>query len=293
MHDPVRESEGESSGGRREQDRLLVEAANLRTLPAFPDAVREYTAGLVRFREAMRLVNKLLSHEARFRTVRYLLYLDADRERFGPDGGASYGRLLELCTRRQEISPRVLKTVLALLTLTGFVTVRRGDTDRRLKFYHPTARMLGFVRQRVACTVSALNILQPEIQRDQMLRDDPHFIQRLLVSAGREHVADKPPTDLMPEFMSFFGGREGAAPTVLTVMLGDIDRTAPQSRADIAKRFGLSKTQVSNIIAEGVTLGFFTLDAAAAPVPTPHLRNSYHHWISIELAFHARNMRPA
>jgi hypothetical protein len=286
-----RAGEDESNG--RDDDQLLVEAARLYASPSFSAAVREFTMGLARFREAMRLANKLLAHETRLRTVTYLLYLDADRERFGPDGGASYKQLLALCTRRQEISPRVLKTMLALLTFTGFVATRRSEVDRRLKFYHPTPRLLGFLRQRLAAAANALDVLQPEMQRSRLLRDDLGFIERFLVSAGRAQVAGEPPADRMPEFMSFFGGREGAAPVVYTVMLADIDRTPLPSRAHIAKRFGLSKTQVSNIIAEGAKLGFLTPDAAAVPAPTPHLRDSYDRWISIELAFHARHMQPA
>lgn len=44
-----------------ETDQLLAEAARLRALAAFPAAIREYTVGLARFREAPRLINKLIS----------------------------------------------------------------------------------------------------------------------------------------------------------------------------------------------------------------------------------------
>lgn len=292
MHGLVGKNELHRDNSESGEDSLLAEAAELRALPTFPQAVRNYTAGLARFRESLRLFNKLLAQEARFRTVRYLLYLDADRARFGPDGGASYGRLLELCTRRQEISPRVLKTMLALLTLSGFVTIRRGKTDRRLTFYHPTERMMGFARQRIGNAADALDLLQPQLQRARMLQDDPHFVQRTLTAAGREHVTATPPTDRMPEFIAFFGGREGAAPVVFSIMLADMQQTPTPSRAHIAARFGLSKTQVSNIITEGTALGFFALDTAAVPTPTPHLHESYQRWISIELAYHARHMQP-
>lgn len=284
------ENESQLHDANRNADPLLAQAARFRAQLAFPQAVRAYTNGLADFRDALRLANKLLSQETRFRTVRYLLYLDADSERYGPDGGATYGRLLELCTQRKEVSPRVLKTMLALLTITGFVETRRSETDRRLKFYHPSARMMHFVRQRVANAVNALDILQPEMRRAQLLQDDPQFIRRLLASAGREHIKGLSPTERMPEFISFFGGREGAAPLVFTFVLADIDRTPPPSRADIARRFGLSKTQVSNIIAQGVQLGYFMLDGAAVPSATPHLRDQFDRWISIELAFHARHM---
>ncbi|HEY8127409.1 MAG TPA: hypothetical protein VIF39_01655 [Hyphomicrobium sp.] len=283
----------EKSAIPRGEDRLLADAGRLRESPAFPEAVREYTVGLARFREAPRLINKLISYEKRFRVTGYLLYLHADREMFGPDGGATYGRLFELCTRRREVSPRVLKTTLAMLKLAGFVETLRSDMDRRSKFYRPTGRMYDFIRQWLTYAVNALDVLQPEMRRAQLLRNDPHFVERFLVAGGRDHIAGEPPADRMPEFISFFGAREGAAAVVLAVMLANIDRGPSPSRAHIAKRFGLSKTQVSIIIGEGARLGFLTLDDGGVPSPTQYLRDSYGGWISIELAFYAQHMRSA
>jgi len=272
-------------------DPLLAEAAVLRALPQFPEAVREFTDGLARFRESLRLFTKLVANETRFRTIRYLVYLDSDRELFGEDGGASYSRLHELCTRRHEISPRVLKTTLALLTLTGMVETRRGTTDNRQKFYHPTARLMGYARQRVSHAARALDMLEPSMQRAKMLEEDPDFIRRLSAAAGRGHTQGEPPTDRMPDFMAFYGGQEGAAPLVFTMILADFDGAPPPSRAAIARRFGLSKTQVTNVIAEAAGIGYLTLDDRGVPAATPALRATFQHWVSIELAYHARHMR--
>jgi hypothetical protein len=275
-----------------DQDELLAHAARLAALPAFPLAVREYTVGLARFRESPRLANKLISYDARWRVVGYLLYLAADRERFGADGGATYGQLLDICTRRQEVSPRVLKTMLAILKFTRFIETIRHDTDRRTKIYRPTARMDQFVNLWLSYAVSALDSLEPELQRARMLREDPGFADRFLVSGGREHLTGTPPADLMPEFVAFYGARDGASAAVLSIMLADIDGTPVPSRAAIAKKFGLSKTQVSNVLVTGERLGFFTLDDAGVAAATQHLRDTYASWISIELAFYARHMQP-
>jgi hypothetical protein len=272
---------------------LLAEAARFRSKATFPQAVRAYTVALARFREAPRLINKLISYEARFRVTGYLLYLDADKEMFGSTGGASYKNLFEMCTRRQEVSPRVLKTSLALLKLTGFVQTIRNRADRRSKSYRPTERMFDFVRQWLGYAVASLDALEPHMKRTDMLKDDSGFIARFLVAGGRDHASNTPPADLMPDFIAFFGSREGAAAVILAVMQASFDGTAVPARAQIARRFGLSKTQVANIVNEGIRLGYFTQDAAGLPLPTPHLSDSYGRWISIELAFYARHMTPA
>jgi hypothetical protein len=201
--------------------------------------------------------------------------------------------LYDLCTNRQEISPRVLKSTLAIMKLTGMITTRKSITDRRLKFYCPTARMVDFVNSWMPHAVNALDVLQPEMQRAQMWKNDPEFLRRFLVAGGREHTTGKLLIDRMPEFNGFFGKREGAVALVLVGMLAHIDGTQPPSRGDIAKRFGLSKTQVSRVFAEGARMGYFTIDDVDMPSATPHLVDSYERWISIELAFYARHMQPA
>jgi hypothetical protein len=198
--------------GRRaaEPDALAVEAARLAASPTFPQAVREYTVATARFRESSRFANKLISYHTRWRVVSYLLYLAADRETFGPLGGATYGRLLELCTPRKTANPRVLKTVLALLKFTGFVETANDGLDRRLKYYRPTPRMAGFVDRWLSYAVATLDILQPEVNRTRLLHDDPGFAERFFISAGRSHATNMLLADRMPEFMVFFGERDGA-----------------------------------------------------------------------------------
>src|SRR5260370_37090191 len=212
-----------------EQDELAAHAARLVALHAFPRAVREYTVGLARFRESPRLANKLISYDTRWRVVGYLLYLAADRERFGTDGGATYGRMLEVCTRRREVSPRGRKPMLALLKFTGFVATV-GSADRRSKLYRPTARMDQFVNLWLSYAVSALDILEPDMQRRRRLREDPGFPDRFLVSGGRDHLANTPPAGRMPEFRPVYGAGDGAGALVLTLMLAHMPGS-PVARA--------------------------------------------------------------
>jgi hypothetical protein len=114
-------------------DTLPAEAAQLRASPAFSAAVREYTIGVVRFRERPPLLAKLMASEMRFRLFSYVFCLAADHETYGPLGGATYTRLFELCAQREELSPRVLKTTLAILKLAGFAKTAQNGSDRRSK----------------------------------------------------------------------------------------------------------------------------------------------------------------
>jgi hypothetical protein len=274
-------------------DSLLVEATRLRGLPNFDAAVRHYSATFVGFRERTRLVSKLMAHQSRFRVVGYLLHLHAANQLGGDGEGVSYGSLFELCVRRGEASPRVVKTMLALLTLGGFLETARSASDRRIKLYRPTARLMDFGRSWFGHTAATLDLIEPEARRRERLLTEPAFFLGFLVSAGQEHADEPPPADRMPEFIGFFGAMEGAGAVISAVSLADIDRVPAPSRAALARQFGLSKTQVAKVIEAAVSLGYFELDATAVPRPTARLRHDYQRWISIELAFCRRHLSVA
>jgi hypothetical protein len=277
--------------GQAGEDALMANAARIRAHPAFPLALREYTLGMIGFRRNARWINKIVSYHARWRVALYLLYLNADREKFGPDGGGTYSNLLEMCARRKEVGARTLNTVLALLKLTGFVKTIRSRMDGRVKIYKPAETMRHFLEPWLAYATKTIDLLEPEMRREQMLREDPGFADRVLVSMGRAHGTAIPLVERMPEFTEFFGGRDGAGAVQLAVMLADIDGSPVQSRADLAKRFGLSKTQVTSVFRSGQELGYFTLDEDGTPTATAYLRESFRRWVSIELAYYALHMQ--
>ena len=276
-----------------ETDPLAARAARFAAMPAFDEAVRAYIAGMTGFRRSNRMINKLISYHARWRLAGYLLYLAADRERFGPRGGATYGNLLEMCSRPPEISSRVLKTMLALLQFTGMVKATRDSDDGRSKIYQPTPRMQDFMQPWLRYATGTLDLLEPEMRRARLLQDDPDFVDRFLVSSGRAHETAKPLVERMPKFIAFFASRDGAGAVLLPVMQADIDGTPVPSRGELAKTFGISKTQVTKILQLGQAEGYFTLDAAGIPAVTELLRMTFRQWVSTELAFYAQHMQSA
>jgi hypothetical protein len=271
-------------------DILLEKASAYAASPRFSEAVLEYTIGHLRFRQAPRFVNKLVSNDVRWRIVGHLLYLDADRETYGAEGGATYGRLLDICTRQQQASRRALTAVLALMRITGFVTTIKSQ-DGRSKFYKPTKRIKDFQNQWLGYGVRALEILEPDQTRSHLL-DDDEATRRFLVSAGREHL-DRPLIERMPEIAEVFGTREGSGTVLFAILFADMENQPCPSRAEIAARYGLSKTQVRNNVLAAAEAGYLTLDAKGAARPTQRLVDLIHRWVSLELAFYAAHMQPA
>jgi hypothetical protein len=273
------------------QDALTVTARRFAAAPTFRQAVQRFSEGYVEFRQGPKLFSKLLSRDASWRVIGYLLYLHADRVQFG-SAGATYSRLLELCSRRNEVGRRTLKTMLALLRLAGFVQGTINASDRRVKIYRPTERMMGFVRRWLSYPVAALDILEPEHERTQSLRDDPGFIERFLISGGRQFTTATPPTERVPELSFFADGPENAFLILVIVRLAEMQGVPAGSRAEIARRFGVSKTQVTSVLSGGAERGFFSFDDNGVAAATPAARSLYDRWVALELAFYAENMQP-
>ena len=76
-------------------------------------------------------------------------------------------------------------------------------------------------------------------------------------------------------------------------MLAELDGATVPGHAAIARRFGVSRSQITKVFAEGEALGYLTFDAARVPHATEHLRQTYFRWVSIELAFYAQHMSSA
>lgn len=273
------------------QDILTVRARRFAAAPTFRQAVLRFSEGYIEFRQGPRLLSKLLSRDASWRVIGYLLFLHADRVQFG-SAGATYRRLLDLCSRRNEVSRRTLKTMLALLRLAGFIQASISPSDRRVKIYRPTERMMGFVRRWLSYPVATLDVLEAEYKRTHSLHHDPGFIERFLVSGGRQFTTATPPTERVPELSFFADGPENAFLVLVVVRFAEMHGTPVGSRAEIAHRFGLSKTHVTNVLMGGAERGFFSFDDAGIPSTTAAARALYDRWVALELAFYAENMRP-
>ena len=114
----------------------------------------------------------------------------------------------------------------------------------------------------------------------------------ILVELGLK-AGDTPPTERMPEFQFFFDGPEGALVVLIALVLTAIKGAPVPSRSAIAKRFGLSKTQVTRVLTAGAAQGFFTLDSDGAAALTRAAREGYDRWVALELAFYAAHMQPS
>ncbi|MET3900041.1 DNA-binding MarR family transcriptional regulator [Devosia sp. UYZn731] len=265
-------------------------AHTLKALPNFEGAVKRYTKDIVAFREAGRSYGKLIANEDRFRVINFFFPLWAESLVRGGNGALTYGELYEVC-RRGEVTPRVLKSTLALAVHLGFLTRTPNPSDRRSWHYAPTDRMLRFPHQWMVPATVALDTLMPGLSLTAHLKSDPRLLIHFFRSAGREFDSGLQPQRLVPRFMHFSGHKEGGTLLAMSLLVAEMDGLPFPSRAEVAERFGLTKSQVTQLVATGVEMGFLSIRNGTTH-PTDALREGHSEWVAVALAFLQHHLQP-
>ncbi|MET3924695.1 hypothetical protein [Devosia sp. 2618] len=269
---------------------LRIQAAALQAHPKFDQALHLYTRGVSDYREANHGIGKLTANEDRYRALNFFFYLWAESVAKGEGGAVTYSALFEVC-RRGEVTTRTLKTMLALAIFTGFAERRPHPTDRRSKLYIPTARMIAFPDYWITPAAAANDLLLPGADRVRRLRDDPDLLVHFFRSSGREFGAGVQPMTIQPEFMAFYGNKEGGSAMVMALLLADMENLPPPNRAEISRRFGLSKSQVTQLIAQGQAAGMLQISDGVVRA-TQTLHDDHAEWTALCLAFLDPHMCP-
>lgn len=281
-------------GGSYVDPNLIARAATLRSTPAFARAVETYVRGQGAFQKRSRLVNALVSNDARWRVISYVTYLAFDVETYGRLGGATGFRLVDFCSSNGEAKPRTVKTMLALLQLTGFVRVLASPDDKRVKHYQPSEKLYGYARDWVAAMADTLDVAEPGRARGRRIREDRPFFERTAVEAGRIHMSGGQPHPRAKNArIAELSARMGGASVICAVLIAAHDGAALDSAATLARRYALSKSQVSALLTQGHRRGLFGRDATDGFVPTPLLLMSMGEWVSYEVALFAVAMDAA
>lgn len=274
----------------RTEAELLAEADALKALPSFESAVKRYTRDMVAFREAARPYGKLIANEDRFRVVNFFFPLWAESLASGGSGALTYGELYEVC-RRGEVTSRVLKNTLALAVHLGFLTRAPNPSDRRSRLYAPTELMVRFPYQWMVPATVAIDMLIPGPSLTERIQSDFRLLIHFFRSAGREFDAGLQPARLVPRFMQFSGHKEGATLLAMSLLAAEMAELPYPTRSEVAEQFALTKSQVSQLVATGVEMGFFAITEGVTH-PTDALREGHADWVAVALAFLNHHLRP-
>lgn len=159
-------------------------------------------------------------------------------------------------------SARRVSGLVSRLIETGYVELRSAPGDQRVRIVTPTAKMSAQDQDWLTANYLPLQMLFPTPGYAKIMRRDPafHVAHRLItadfLTLGAQIMADNP---IVMQFMN----RDGGIMILMKlIQLCDLDSlSAPQgiSYSEIGARFGVSRTQVRNVLEEAERAGLLGL----------------------------------
>jgi hypothetical protein len=262
--------------------------ARVASHPRFEAGFAHYLDCQIARLTANKQVGKAITTNARSAIIGYIVVLHFRNQAGDDRASATYGQLLDICTRRRDCGPRSLQTQLALLAAAGFLRRERG-ADRRERIYRPTPKLLTHVYDWWAGTLGCFDAMNGATAYGTRALAEPAFLPTVLMGVSVPFLEMNIPLvefhPLFHELMLVDRGFAIGAAMVRAEMLG---RPAPTAPA-LAKCFGGSVSQVRNVLAWVQRQGLDIADDYGMS----GLRRLYAGHIARELALYAQFALPA
>ena len=187
-------------------------------------------------------------------------------------------------------SPRRVSDLVARLVETGYLAQRVSPRDRRVRILVPTAKMFAQDQDWLVSHYAPLQVMFPDPGYAPIMRRDPAFqLDQRLVAASLFPLA----ASLMQRnpLMLHFLRREAGIMLLIKLMrlAGPSPDTGREiSYSDIGVRFGVSRTQVRNLVQEAEQSGLVhvTRRGAQRVRLTTKLMQAFDHFIADTMAGH-------
>lgn len=271
---------------------LLAEADAIRAHRAFPEALRRYTGTALDTFEGRDLDAKLVCQTARYVTLFMILYLHDTADPEDPSGGATVTRLQEIVALGPFASPGWVKLAVRVFHRTGLIEYRPPGPDRRLRRFAPTERLLDTGRQALAAMLGALSLVHPLPGAPEELAHRPGAVEGFARATVEVYLAHRfivlAP---FPEIAALLGRDYGhlifahLLRTMREADNGDIVAEAPSG--DLARRFGVSRAHVRNVLELATGMDFLTVERKGGHVVhlTPRFVDLCERWVATDLAW--------
>jgi hypothetical protein len=218
--------------------------------PRFAAARTAYIDGLFSLYENNQFMNRLLIEATRSIVFFTTLVIYAGYDPIDRSTWPTIGLL------KQTIKPYGLSTerrvdgLVAQFVDAGYLTLSTMAADRRVRILTPTKKMIGHDLEWLATHYRPLRILFPDTGYDPPMRHDPMF-QKALRKISREFAAYAAQLMAANPSVMFFMERDAGTMILLKLLHRNKAEGAAQvSFADMADRFGVSRTHVRKTIKE-------------------------------------------
>jgi DNA-binding MarR family transcriptional regulator len=229
--------------------------------PRFPLARDEFVSAILTLYEHKPLLNRLLLEASRTVLVIIIMCLYA---RYKEDDRATWPTLRlvadAMAEHRLASASRVHDLVSRLVQI-GYLEQRAAPLDGRVRILIPTRKLIAQDQDFLASHYLPLQILFPDPGYGPIMTRDPAFqlkqrrVSRDLFALGAEILAGN------PDMMLFQRRDAGIMVLIKMIQMAGRESTEPLevSYSDLGKRFGVSRTHVSNLLLEVEQAGLVRL----------------------------------
>lgn len=226
--------------------------------PRFAEARAMTIDGYLSLYSHQPALNKLLLEGSRHVIVMFAICLAAQQKDDDPKTWLTLARLKDIVVAHHVGSPGLVEAVVGRLQDSGLFETVPAPGDRRKKLLRPTEALLAHDRDMLAAQIAPCGLLGDTPGVDLAVARDPAFqkAHRIVAVAGFGEAI------LMmmshQQMMTFFNRDSGylVLISLLKAALSSPERlVASESYQEIADRFGISRTHVSNLVADGEALG--------------------------------------
>jgi hypothetical protein len=261
---------------------MQAEVATLAAHPSMPLALRVLATNVLDLYRRRPILNLVMNDRGRMAVSHIALFLHYTADPADPGSGLTTNRFKQVCAQAGLGSPGRAVAILALMRFAGLLVPaaasQRGQRGRLV----PTEAFVALQRDRMRQAFTALAHVRPEggIGLAQLADDD--FLASLMRAIGAGVMTNARPMLFAPRMEYFFERNAGMMILLSLLLSGDPEDTVPPmgplavSVAALARRFAVSRTHVTRVLAGAEAAGLLQRDARDSNLyrMTPELRET-------------------
>lgn len=190
----------------------------------------------------------------------YIFYLHYLRDRSDPTSGASLTRVQDYCSRYKLAGPRKVAALLGVIQVAGYCTREVAPLDARIKVFVPTHKAVTALRGVLSPAIEAVQILDRTNEYGLLLDVDDEAICAVSAFAFQNLYIDGIRIiDGVPSLRQFFEMSGGLKLLFSLYAQRGPDNVVVCNANNIAKSFGVSRTQMQRVMSLAQELGHLKL----------------------------------
>lgn len=274
-----------------DRDELRLSAYAIRQHPRFHEAKQRLSENMLEAFDNNSPVNRLLRVEADLKFVAFILSLHHTRETRNPESGATYTRLIEMFKIVQSGSPTLIKAMLSLYRLRGYIAVKSVRKSRS-KILMPTEKLIGALQVWLQAHLTAIELTTPLPLPPITMAAKPEVLYLIFTYGVNAYLHNRFYLwEDFPEIKSFMCRSHGYAVLMSLIAssyqnaAGSIFASVPS--VELAKRLSISRGTIRNVLNEAQDNGWITIISKGShQVQISHeFADTCNDWISMELTW--------